>query len=162
MLKNKLKQLNGNDGFTIIEVIIVLVIAAVIMLAVFLIVPQLQRSQQNTRRQDMARRFLTAAQQFTTNNQGTMPAAGNNGDVLALVGAIRDPGATADLAATNVTVDTSTAAAATTPAPTVTGNVVIYTNRICNGTVAGAPQTGSMAVVISLNPNTQTYCITTN
>ena len=55
-------------AFTIIEVIIVLVIGAVIMLAVFLVVPQLQRAQRNSRRQNDARRLLTAAINYTTAN----------------------------------------------------------------------------------------------
>jgi prepilin-type N-terminal cleavage/methylation domain-containing protein len=62
-------------GFTIIEVIIVLVIGAVIMLAVFLVVPQLQRTQRNSRRQNDARRLLTAAINYTTANPGSALAA---------------------------------------------------------------------------------------
>ena len=62
-------------GFTIIEVIIVLVIGAVIMLAVFLVVPQLQRTQRNSRRQNDARRLLTAAINYTTANPGSASAA---------------------------------------------------------------------------------------
>jgi len=61
-------------GFTIIEVIIVLVVGAVIMLAVFLVVPQLQRTQRNSRRQNDARRLLTAAINYTTTNN-LYPAA---------------------------------------------------------------------------------------
>ncbi len=60
-------------GFTIIEVVIVLVIAAIIMLMVFLVVPALQRSQRDSRRQNDARRFLAAAEQFASNNDGTLP-----------------------------------------------------------------------------------------
>jgi len=62
-------------GFTIIEVIIVLVIGAVIMLAVFLVVPQLQITQRNSRRQNDARRLLTAAINYTTANPGSAPLA---------------------------------------------------------------------------------------
>lgn len=58
-------------GFTIIEVVIVLVIGAIIMLMVFLVVPALQRSQRDARRQSDARRFLAAAEQYATNNNGT-------------------------------------------------------------------------------------------
>ena len=66
-MSNKLKELRAKEGFTIIEVIIVLVIGAVIMLAVFLVVPQLQRTQRNSRRQNDARRVLTAAEQVNAN-----------------------------------------------------------------------------------------------
>lgn len=61
----------AKKGFTIIEVVIVLVIGAIIMLMVFLVVPQLQRSQRDSRRQNDARRFLAAAEQYATNNNGT-------------------------------------------------------------------------------------------
>lgn len=63
----------SKKGFTIIEVVIVLVIAAIIMLMVFLVVPALQRSQRDSRRQNDARRLLAAAEQFASNNDGTLP-----------------------------------------------------------------------------------------
>ena len=69
-----MKKLMYKKGFTIIEVIVVLVIGAVIMLAVFLVVPQLQRTQRNSRRQNDARRLLTAAINYTTANNA-YPAA---------------------------------------------------------------------------------------
>ena len=76
MNNNKIKLIT-TKGFTIIEVIIVLVVAAIIMLIVFLVVPQLQNSQRNTRRQNDARRILTAGEQFAANNNGTVPACGS-------------------------------------------------------------------------------------
>lgn len=66
MTKNK-------KGFTIIEVVLVLAIAGLIFLMVFIALPALQRSQRNTQREDDISRFLTAANDFQTNNNGKTP-----------------------------------------------------------------------------------------
>lgn len=80
----KLKKLNRKDqGFTIIEVMIVLAIAALIMLIVFLAVPNLQRNSRNTGRKSDAGRVGTAATNFVSNNNGTLPgAAADAGTIL--------------------------------------------------------------------------------
>ena len=61
-------------GFTIIEVMIVLAIAALILLVVFLAVPALQRSQRNNARKADASRVAAAIVDFTSTNQGNLPA----------------------------------------------------------------------------------------
>ena len=66
MTKNK-------KGFTIIEVVLVLAIAGLIFLMVFIALPALQRSQRNTQRDDDLSRFLTAANDYQTNNNGKTP-----------------------------------------------------------------------------------------
>ena len=66
MTKNK-------KGFTIIEVVLVLAIAGLIFLMVFIALPALQRSQRNTQREDDLSRFLTAANDYQTNNNGKTP-----------------------------------------------------------------------------------------
>ncbi len=66
MTKNK-------KGFTIIEVVLVLAIAGLIFLMVFIALPALQRSQRNTQREDDLSRFLTAANDYQTNNSGKTP-----------------------------------------------------------------------------------------
>lgn len=66
MTKNK-------KGFTIIEVVLVLAIAGLIFLMVFIALPALQRSQRNTQREDDISRFLTAANDYQTNNNGKTP-----------------------------------------------------------------------------------------
>lgn len=66
MTKNK-------KGFTIIEVVLVLAIAGLIFLMVFIALPALQRSQRNTQREDDISRFLTAANDYQTNNNGKSP-----------------------------------------------------------------------------------------
>lgn len=72
MTKNK-------KGFTIIEVVLVLAIAGLIFLMVFIALPALQRSQRNTQREDDISRFLTAANDYQTNNSGKTPF-GNGGN----------------------------------------------------------------------------------
>ena len=69
MTKNK-------KGFTIIEVVLVLAIAGLIFLMVFIALPALQRGQRNTQREDDISRFLTAANDFQTNNNGKTPFLG--------------------------------------------------------------------------------------
>jgi prepilin-type N-terminal cleavage/methylation domain-containing protein len=64
---------HGQNGFTIIEVVLVLAIAGLIFLIVFLAVPALQRSQRDTqRRQDMSR-FMAQIQHFQNSNDGNVP-----------------------------------------------------------------------------------------
>ena len=74
MTKNK-------KGFTIIEVVLVLAIAGLIFLMVFIALPALQRSQRNTQREDDISRFLTAANDFQTNNNGKTPFLGGSGGI---------------------------------------------------------------------------------
>ncbi len=63
----------NKKGFTIIEVVLVLAIAGLIFLMVFIALPALQRSQRNTQRENDISRFLTAANDFQTNNSGRTP-----------------------------------------------------------------------------------------
>lgn len=60
-------------GFTIIEVLIVLAIAGLILLIVFLAVPALQRNSRNTQRKNDISGLLGAVNEFTSNNNGTLP-----------------------------------------------------------------------------------------
>ena len=71
---NRLKN-RKQEGFTIIEVLIVLAIAGLILLIVFLAVPALQRNSRNTQYRSEASRILGASQEFTNNNNGTLPGA---------------------------------------------------------------------------------------
>jgi prepilin-type N-terminal cleavage/methylation domain-containing protein len=74
MLQN-LKKRNdrGQEGFTIIEVLIVLAIAGLILLIVFLAVPALQRSSRNTQRKNDAAAIGGAVANFISNNGGQLP-----------------------------------------------------------------------------------------
>ena len=63
----------NKKGFTIIEVVLVLAIAGLIFLMVFIALPALQRSQRNTQRANDMSRFLTAVNQYQSNNSGKTP-----------------------------------------------------------------------------------------
>ncbi len=63
----------NKKGFTIIEVVLVLAIAGLIFLMVFIALPALQRSQRNTQRENDIARFLTAINDYQTNNSGRTP-----------------------------------------------------------------------------------------
>jgi prepilin-type N-terminal cleavage/methylation domain-containing protein len=67
------------SGFTIIEVMIVLAIAGLIIAVVLVAIPQLQRNQRNEARRSILGRMKTEIDNFSANNNGTIPAAENNG-----------------------------------------------------------------------------------
>jgi prepilin-type N-terminal cleavage/methylation domain-containing protein len=69
----KTKLQTNKQGFTIIEVLIVLAIAGLIILIVFLAVPALQRNSRNTQYKNDAASLLSAASEFTNNNNGKLP-----------------------------------------------------------------------------------------
>jgi len=70
---NRLKQLQAQKGFTIIEVVLVLAIAGLIFLMVFIALPALQANQRDTGRKNDVSSILSAVTQFTGNNRGTFP-----------------------------------------------------------------------------------------
>jgi prepilin-type N-terminal cleavage/methylation domain-containing protein len=74
-MRSKLKKTNS-EGFTIIEIMIVLVIAGLILLIVFLAVPALQRNARNTSRKSDVSALLAAMNEFTDNNNNTLPTGG--------------------------------------------------------------------------------------
>lgn len=155
MLKSKLNQLREKDGFTIIEVIIVLVIAAIIMLAVFLVVPQLQRTQRNSRRQNDARRALTAAEQIAANNGGSYSTV-TKATIEAITGTLTDPNNTAY----TIVVNTDGAAAGYTGAQLMS----VTRGKGCTTQGTGTP-TGTGNLAITVNQETATagtftgYCV---
>jgi prepilin-type N-terminal cleavage/methylation domain-containing protein len=83
---NKLKKSN-TQGFTIIEVMIVLAIAGLIILVVLLAVPAVQRNARNTAIKNDASAIAGGLSEFSSNNNGDQPLAGNssqNGTTLTL------------------------------------------------------------------------------
>ena len=72
---------NNKKGFTIIEVVLVLAIAGLIFLMVFIALPALQKSQRNTQRGNDVSRFLTAVNDYQTNNRNKTPFL-NKGEKL--------------------------------------------------------------------------------
>ena len=131
-----LKQLKKNSaGFTIIEVLIVLAIAGLIMLIVFLAVPALQRNSRNTAIRNDASNMLAGANEFVTNNNGTLPTnATISGTDVTFSG---DPGtssnATKVRSGTGVAVQSITTTGGVGTAASTTGSVRVVTNNGCNG-----------------------------
>ena len=78
MVKN-----NNKKGFTIIEVVLVLAIAGLIFLMVFIALPALQRSQRNTQRENDIARFMTAINDYRTQNGNKTPFQKADGSVQA-------------------------------------------------------------------------------
>jgi len=131
-----LKQLKKNSaGFTIIEVLIVLAIAGLIMLIVFLAVPALQRNSRNTAIRNDASSSLSGANEFVTNNNGSLPTAANvNGTDVTFSSSASGttPNVSRVRSGTNVTVQTPAVNVVGTAAST-TGSVQVITNNGCNG-----------------------------
>jgi prepilin-type N-terminal cleavage/methylation domain-containing protein len=73
MAKKRINIKRGKKGFTIIEVVLVLAIAGLIFLMVFIALPALQSGQRNTQREEDLGRFLTAVNDFSSNNSGRLP-----------------------------------------------------------------------------------------
>lgn len=67
------KDTNGKNGFTIIEVVLVLAIAGLIFLMVFIALPALQRNQRDTQRSNDLSRVATALNKYQSNNRGRLP-----------------------------------------------------------------------------------------
>jgi len=130
-----LKQLKKNSaGFTIIEVLIVLAIAGLIMLIVFLAVPALQRNSRNTAIRNDASSSLSGANEFVTNNNGSLPTTATvSGTDVTFSGA---SGTTSNVSrvrsGTSVAVQSPAVNVVGTAAST-TGSVQVITNNGCNG-----------------------------
>lgn len=77
------KQRKIKNGFTIIEVVLVLAIAGLIFLMVFVAFPALQRSQNDTQRQNDIARLSTQITNFKTNNTNGIPGKAAKSDGLA-------------------------------------------------------------------------------
>lgn len=74
------KNIKAKKGFTIIEVVLVLAIAGLIFLMVFVAFPALQRSQNDTRRQNDISRLSTQITNFKTNNSNGIPGMAAKND----------------------------------------------------------------------------------
>ena len=77
------KNIKAKQGFTIIEVVLVLAIAGLIFLMVFIAFPALQRSQNDTQRQNDIARLSTQITNFKTNNTNGIPGKAAKNDGLA-------------------------------------------------------------------------------
>lgn len=84
------KKIKVKNGFTIIEVVLVLAIAGLIFLMVFVAFPALQRSQNDTQRQQDIARLSTQITNFKTNNNAKIPGSTsiNNGKATTVTGSL--------------------------------------------------------------------------
>lgn len=142
----KMKTLQKEKGFTIIEVVLVLAIAGLIFLMVFIALPALQRSQADTQRRQDAGRFLSQVTNYQTDNRGNVPPANATGfnSVVTLLkannGQFSDPD--------------GNAYTYTNKAPNAQDQIQYVTNATCNPAGSGIT-TGAgarkVAVVIALS-----------
>lgn len=155
-------------GFTIIEVMIVLAIAGLIIAVVLVAIPQLQRNQRNEARRNILGRIKTEIDNFSGNNNGTIPAAEDNAGANAAVefgnpvidsgffdryfdcsgGAprtcainVNDP-RTGNPMGLDASGATSTVSFTADPA-TIPGNVSYRTTRVCSGEATTATGAGA-------------------
>lgn len=72
-------------GFTLIELILVIAVGGLIMVLVFLALDQAQRTNRDSQRKADAARYLNAARQFASDNNGTNPTCDISVDPAPLV-----------------------------------------------------------------------------
>jgi prepilin-type N-terminal cleavage/methylation domain-containing protein len=159
MLQNIKKK---TEGFTIIEVMIVLAIAALIMLIVLVAVPQLQKNQRNAARRDILGRIKTEVDNYTANNNGTIPTAAQFAPtagafytkyIATNVSSFQDP------RTGNYTTDTGTGAIGATTTVTV-GTVYYRAGQICSGETTTTTGAGSRnyALLVGLEGGSN-FCV---
>jgi prepilin-type N-terminal cleavage/methylation domain-containing protein len=147
MLSNIKKR---TEGFTIIEVLIVLAIAGLILLIVFLAVPALQRNSRNTQRKNDAAAILGGANEFTNNNNGTLPTGfDSSANMTGPTGTNTAPVKLGFYTAGNVSV---TSTAPTGHAGVATDKVIVVTGYVCSGNDVGAATPRSVVVLYEVEP----------
>lgn len=143
------KLLKKDEGFTLIEIVLVLAIAGLIMVIVFLAVSGAQRARRDTQRKNDAARYLAAAEQFASNNNGTFPAVSIVATYLTTGGStFNDPSTNATY---TVTVGTGVPGAA--------GAMSASSNAQCTaGAIAAGGGAGQFAVAV-FQENGAQYCV---
>ena len=139
MLHNLKKRNSGQDGFTIIEVLIVLAIAGLIMLVVFLAIPALQRNSHNTQRKNDVSALIGAMQEYENNNGGKLPAVPTDITNNAKLGFYQ---------ASDVIYGKNTTAQTSLSSWSTTSSVYIETYAKCNGNALDANPTSRNAAAI--------------
>lgn len=139
---------NKKQGFTLIEVVLVLAIAGLIFLIVFLALPALQRSQRDTQRKQDLSRMMSQVTNYSSNNQGSLPADTTAWNSISFKGSyltnnqtFKDPSTGADYTITQQTPSPPTS----TPAPAA-GNIWVYVNAKCGGTNGVDVGTGARSI----------------
>ena len=129
---------NSEGGFTIIEVLIVLAIAGLILLIVFLAVPALQRNSRNTQRKNDVSALLGAVNEYTSNNNGSLPTTAAQVTANANLGYYTTP---TGAGAGTVNMATGTQSMLGNTAPN--DRVVIVTGAKCSTSPPGQTAAGS-------------------
>lgn len=139
MLKNtnrKLSSPRGQQGFTIIEVLIVLAIAGLILLIVFLAVPALQRNSRNTAIKNDVTNVVGGIGEFQGANNGTLPTDVSTDDQEpGKVVYSRDGGNDTTIKIQGSTTVTSVEDAPQDDAPEL-GEVIVSLGYRCDGTAS--------------------------
>ncbi len=156
----KLFKKDGNQGFTLIEIVIVLAIAGLIFVIVFVAVSAAQASRRDTARKNDASRTLAAVNQFASNNNGNIPTAAQYNDASAtgfraqymLAGGATwaDPGT-----GTNYNVNTTLSGIT---APTA-GTMYYFPAQICGTGFTRTPGTARQFAVVTYQERGQGSCI---
>ncbi len=177
-MTRKIKFRHKQLGFTVVEVMIVLAVASLILAIVFMAVPQLQRSQRNADRKNIALRLKAELEAFQANKQGVYPFGQVNNTIrdckTSLTGSpptcydwystyvlnkfnIKDPSTGVDVGIfyTNVI-------ATPTNSPWVAGKVFIVVGGYCNGTsvtgTAGSETSKQYAMLLALETQNNWSC----
>jgi prepilin-type N-terminal cleavage/methylation domain-containing protein len=133
---------NREKGFTLIEIVLVLAIAGLILLIVFLALSGAQKARRDTQRKNDASGFVSALEQYASNNTGAYPPATTPASPLAATYWSRmDP-------STGVAYLFTTTPATVPPYGTIAYNV----DYVCSGgvgTTTGA-KPNNYAVVVGL------------
>ena len=134
--------MKSQKGFTIIEVMIVLAIAGLILVMVLIAIPQLQRNQRNTARQNDASRLATSVSTWSSNNNGAVPTAASEANIVADIGTVGQYNLAVDA---NMTI----AALPATPAANQNLNLLqVFTGATCGAN--GVPTTGTLRQIVVL------------
>lgn len=153
----------GQNGFTIIEVVLVLAIAGLIFLMVFIALPALQSSQRDTARKNDVSAVASAITTFGSNNRGAFPTT------TALTGnGTGTPDATSGkftgyITTVSSNIDTVTIQTAGSTSANVTQGQIIVTQKTQCGATAAASQVGGAksAKQLLTTGSTRQFTVTT-
>lgn len=139
------------SGFTIIEVMIVLAIAGLILAIVFLAIPNVQRSSRNTQRRDDASAALTIANEYATNNGGSLPTNYDFTPPTLTFGLATNAQSTTKLGYYNQAAMVTLQASYSAPAASATDTLTIMKGTKCtNSTTPAAGNVRQLAAVYGI------------
>jgi len=138
---NRLKNIQAQKGFTIIEVVLVLAIAGLIFLMVFIALPALQSNQRDTARKSDVGVISSAVTSYTSNNRGSLPTTeqltGSGTGVPSSDGKFAGYAAAISNNTTSITVEAYTAAKSVQQ-----GDIIVVKAAKCSDTGTAAESNG--------------------